>query len=139
MHPHSAPENRLPLVIIGAVLLPFIIAFYGWSAQLTLPLPYMLTSVALLGFSIILPIVPLMAYVVDAFGAYAASSLTAVLISRCLMGTFLPLVTAPLTERLGWWWGFVVLAAGTAVLAPVPVVVFWRGERWRGWSRYTAD
>jgi len=135
----SAPENRLPLVIVGAFVLPFVIAFYGWAAELVLPVPLMLFAVVLLGFSIILPIVPLMAYVVDAFGLYSASSLTAVLISRCLMGTFLPLATAPLTDAIGYGWGFTVLAACCAVLAPIPLLVYRFGGVWRQNSVYTKD
>jgi len=133
------PENRLPLTIVGASTLPFVVAGYGWVAQAHLPVPVLLLSVVLLGVCILLSVVPIMAYVVDAFGMYSASSLTAVLIARCLMGTFLPLATAPLTERLGYGYGYMVLAALCLVIAPIPLVVFRHGERWRQQSTYTQD
>lgn len=135
----SAPENRLPLVIVGAFTIPLTVAFYGWSAQLHLPAPVLLIAVVLLGFCVLLGIVPVMAYVVDAFNLYSASATTAVLITRCLMGTFLPLVTEPLTDAIGYGWGFTVLAGACLALAPVPVLVMRYGGRWRQRSEYTRD
>ncbi|KAK5122287.1 hypothetical protein LTR85_004198 [Meristemomyces frigidus] len=133
------PENRLPLVIVGAFALPLSVTLYGWSAQAHWPVTILLLSIALMGFSVILAIVPMMAYVVDAFSLYSASALTAVLISRCLMGTFLPLAAAPLNTRLGYGFGFMVLAAICVAVAPIPVVVMRYGRRWRQASEYTRD
>lgn len=65
--------------------------------------------------------------------------MTAVLITRCLMGTFLPLVTAPLSEAIGYGWAFTVLAAVCLVLAPIPLMVLRYGEKWRQKSVYTKD
>ena len=135
----SAPENRLPLVMIGAFALPCAVAFYGWVAQLKLPAPLLLFAVVLLGFCLILSTVPMMAYIVDAFGLYSASAMTAVLITRCLMGTFLPLVTAPLTRAIGYGLGFTVLAAACLLLAPIPLLVMRYGGKWRQRSKYTKD
>jgi len=135
----SAPENRLPLMIIGAIILPLVVTLYGWSAELVLPLPVMLFSVSVLGFAVLITIVSLMAYIVDAFGIYSASALTSQLVTRCLLGTFLPLLTPLLTDAIGWGWGFTVLAATCLVLAPVPVMVFWYGREWRQRSKYTKD
>lgn len=135
----SAPENRLPLMMVSGIILPFVVLIYGWVAQLVLPVPLMLFSVVLLGVFVILSMVPLMAYVVDAFNLFSASALTAVLITRCLMGTFLPLVTVPLTEAIGYGLGFTVLSAATAVLTPVPFLVWRYGGKWRQKSDFTKD
>ncbi|KAI7504644.1 hypothetical protein KC347_g8243 [Hortaea werneckii] len=143
----NKPENKLPLVLLSALLLPLAILLYGSTAipspshqpatiQTPNPLPLLL-SVILLGFTLLTTIVPLMSYVVDAFATYSASATTSVLILRCLMGTFLPLATGPLTDRLGYLGGFGTIAAGCAVLAPVPAAVFWWGEGWRGECGFT--
>ncbi|KAI9154700.1 MFS transporter cpaT [Paramyrothecium foliicola] len=131
------PEYRLPFAIIGAVLLPIAVVSYGWITELRLPLPLLLLSVGVLGFSQMFCMLPLSTYVVDAFGSYSASALTAVIITRCLMGTFLPLTTTPLVDNLGWGWGFTVLAGATLCLAPIPVVVMKYGEQWRQRSEYS--
>jgi hypothetical protein len=68
---------------------------------------------------------------------YAASAMTGVIISRCLMGSFLPLTAAPLVERLDYGWGFTVVAAVPFSLMSIPMLVMRYGPRWRQWSRYT--
>ncbi|KAI6856469.1 hypothetical protein KC338_g4503 [Hortaea werneckii] len=140
-NPVPKPENKLPLVLISALLLPVSIFWYGSTAipshpNNPTPLPLLL-AVILMGFSLLTTIVPLMSYVVDAFSTYSASATTSMLILRCLMGTFLPLTTGPLTDSLGYRGGFGVIAAVCAVLAPVPALVFWFGERWRGGCVFT--
>jgi MFS family permease len=132
-------ENRLPLLIVSSIALPFVVAMYGWVAQLVLPVWLMLLSVVLLGGFVILSMVPLMAYVVDAFNLFSASAMTAVLITRCLMSTFLPLVTVPLTDKVGYGLGFTILAAACLVLAPVPFFIWRYGGQWRQKSEFTKD
>ena len=132
------PEYRLPLVIIGAFTLPFVIAFYGWVAQLHLPISVLLLAIGLLGTTMMLGFLPLMNFVVDAFGVYSASAMTALIVTRCLMGTFLPLVTEPLVNKLGYGWGFTVLCGASLCLAPIPVLIFRYGPKWRQHSAYTS-
>lgn len=115
------PEARLPLVVAGGFLLPFTVALYGWSAERHWSVWILLLSVVLQGWALLACVVPIFTYVTDAFGLYSASALTAVLIARCLAGTFLPLLTAPLDEKVGYGRGFTILAAGCAVLTPIPV------------------
>lgn len=118
---HPYPEARLPLVVASGFLLPFTVALYGWSAERHWSVWILLLSVVLQGWALLACIVPIFTYVTDAFHLYSASALTAVLIARCLAGTFLPLLTAPLDEKVGYGWGFTILAAGCAVLTPIPV------------------
>jgi MFS family permease len=131
------PEHRLPLAIAGGLLLPVAILYYGWAAQAHVPLAAMLVAVALLGASLMLSVIPLMAYVVDAFGLYSASAMTAVIVTRCLMGTFLPLAAQPLIDKFGIGLAFTCLAGVSVALAPVPVAVMRYGEKWRQRSKYT--
>jgi MFS family permease len=133
------PENRLPLMMVSSIALPFVVALYGWVPQLNLPVPLMLLVVVLFGIFVIMSMVPLMAYIVDAFNLFSASAITAILITRCLMGTFLPLVTAPLTDKIGYGLGFTVLSAACIVLAPIPFIVWKYGGHWRQNSEYTKD
>jgi hypothetical protein len=95
--------------------------------------------VSLLGFTLLLTIIPLQAYIVDAFGIYSASAMTGVIVTRCLAGTFLPLSTGPLVDRFGYGWGFTCLGALSISLAIVPVLVLRYGEKWRQRSEFTRD
>ncbi|KAF2636547.1 MFS general substrate transporter [Massarina eburnea CBS 473.64] len=135
----SRPEHRLPIAIIGGALLPFSVAAYGWIAEKHLPVFVLLLSVGILGFTLMLAMIPMSAYVVDAFGNYSASAMTGVIVTRCLMGTFLPLATGALAEKLGWGWGCTCLGAVSAVLVVCPVAIFRYGEKWRLKSEFTRD
>ena len=133
------PEGRLPLLVVGAFCLPLTVAFYGLVPHLQWSYWLLLLAVVITGFFEILCIVPLLTYVTDAFGLYSASALTAVLMVRCLMGTFLPLATAPLTEALGYGYGFLILAGICLALAVVPLLTMLYGARWRQRSSFTKD
>ncbi|KAK0385656.1 hypothetical protein NLU13_6833 [Sarocladium strictum] len=133
------PEYRLPLTIVGAILLPLPLAVFGWFTQWRLPIAALIVASSLVMVSVMLVLVTLSSYVVDAFGLYSASAMTGVIISRCLMGSFLPLTAAPLVERLDYGWGFTVLAAVPFSLMPIPMLVMRYGPRWRQWSRYTRE
>lgn len=133
------PEGRLPLIVVGAFCLPLTVAFYGVVPQLRWSVWLLLLSVVITGFFEVLCMVPMLTYITDAFGLYSASALTAVLMTRCLMGTFLPLATAPLTESFGYGYGLLILAGICLALAAVPLVVLLYGARWRQHSNYTKD
>ncbi|KAL2260090.1 hypothetical protein VTK26DRAFT_6011 [Humicola hyalothermophila] len=133
------PEFRLPLSIIGGSLLPIAVAAYGWSTQLRLPLVCLLFSVCFTGLALMLAMIPVMAYVVDVFGVYSASAMTSIIVTRCLMGTFLPLSTAPLVNAFGSGWGFSILAGLALILTPIPVLMLRYGEHWRKFSKYSRE
>lgn len=133
------PEYRLPLAIVGGLLLPFTVLAYGWIAQLELHVAFLLLSVGSMGCTLLITMVPLSAYVVDACGIYSASALTGVIVSRCLMGTFLPLAAGPLAEKLGYGWAFTILSLISLALAPIPMFVFRYGQKWRQRSEFTRD
>ena len=133
----AAPEFRLPFAIGGAALLPAVVALYGWAPYAHWPVSVLLLAVALLGFAIIMIMVPLSSYIVDAFGLYSASAMTIILIARCLGGTLLPLAIPPLTGALGLGYGFLVLAMVYLTTIPLPAAVMRYGSRWRQNSVYT--
>ncbi len=133
------PEYHLPLSIMGAFSLPFSVAAYGWAAQWQLPLPFLYVTLVVLGFTLLLAFLPVNAYVVDACGVYSASAMTGVIVTRCLMGTFLPLATGPLVQSLGYGIGFSVIGALCLCSAAIPVLVLIYGGKWRQHSGYTQD
>ncbi|KAJ2974100.1 hypothetical protein NUW58_g8764 [Xylaria curta] len=135
----GAPEFRLPILIAGAYCLPLSVILYGWTSQLLLPLPFLLFVVGLYGTTLTLVYLPLNAYVVDALGIYAASGMTAIIVSRCLMSTLLPLATDPLVRKFDWGVGVSILGGTGLVIAPIPILVFRYGARWRQLSTYTRD
>ncbi|SPQ26214.1 5f8ae36b-3033-4962-92d2-03b9cc23ed14 [Thermothielavioides terrestris] len=110
------PEYRLPLAIAGAFALSLSVAAYGWAAELRLPLAFFVFTGFAIGVAIMLGMIPVMAYVVDAFGLFSASATTGVI-----------------------GWGFSVLAALVLIFAPIPILMFRYGAHWRKFSKYTRD
>lgn len=133
------PEYRLPLTILGGFTLPLAVAAYGWVAEYQLSVVLLLATVALVDFALLLTIIPIQAYIVDACGLYSASAMTGVVVTRCLAGTFLPLCTRPLIDHFGFGWGFTCFAALSLVLAIIPVLLFKYGAKWRQRSEITSD
>ncbi len=119
--------------------MPIFIAMYGWVPQLRLPLPYSLLSLVLLAFAMIFGFLPITTYVVDAFGLYSASAMTALIVTRCLMGTFIPLAVHPLVEKVGYGYGFTILAGLLLCLVPIPMTVMRYGPKLRQHSQYTRE
>ncbi|KAI1329425.1 MFS transporter [Xylariaceae sp. FL0255] len=136
---NGVAEFRLPITIIGSFALPLSMALYGWAAELRAPLMLFLFNVGFMGFSLMFMFLPLQAYVVDALGLWAASGMTAVIVTRCLMSTFLPLATEPLVTAFGWGLGLTILAGVLLVLAPIPILIYRYGAHWRQSSSYTKD
>ncbi|KAH6624159.1 MFS multidrug transporter-like protein [Chaetomium sp. MPI-SDFR-AT-0129] len=131
------PEFRLPIAIFAAFLMPAALLLYGWSAEYTLPLPFILVSIIGIRMSMTMINVPVMVYVVDACGIYSASAFTGITVIRSLAGAFLPLGTAGLIHHLGFGWGYTVLSMMNLVLAVVPVLLLKYGSKWRKSSPYT--
>ncbi|KAL3961798.1 hypothetical protein ACCO45_003321 [Purpureocillium lilacinum] len=115
------PEYRLPLAIVGAFILPPGVALYGSCAEYRLPLWLLYASVVWVRMALILVFLPLMAYVVDAYGIYSASAMTGVIVVRCLAGAFLPVVTVLVIQDLGYGWGS---------RRSVRCVLSWASSRW---------
>ncbi len=133
------PEYRLPLVIIGALTMPITVILYGWSAAGHWPLSIMLALVGLMGATLMLAFVPWFVYLADAYGVYSASANTGLIVTRCLMGTFMPLAAQPLIRRFGYGYGFTMFGGISLVLAPIPILVMRYGWKWRQRSKYTRD
>lgn len=126
-------------MLFGALALPFTVVVYAWVAHMHYPLPALLASVGAMGFCLLLASLPVMAYVVDAFGLYSASAMTSVIVIRCLCGTFLPLASSPAIRVFGIGWGLTLFSALAVCLSPIFVVVYRYGPRLRQRSRYTRD
>ncbi|KAF8857429.1 MFS general substrate transporter [Acephala macrosclerotiorum] len=135
----TQPEYRLPFMIGAAVVLPVVVALYGWVPYAQWPVYLLLLAVGLVGFILIMISIPLSSYVVDAFGLYSASAMTMILLVRCLAGTLLPLAIPPLTDAVGLGYGFLLLAGVCLMTMPLPIIIMRYGSSWRQKSVYTRN
>ncbi|CAI0645549.1 unnamed protein product [Colletotrichum noveboracense] len=125
------PEYRLPLMARSILLTPVGLFFYGWTAQYHLHWILPIIGSAILGIGLILVMMPLHTYLIDAFTKYAASAIAAATIFRCIVGTFLPLAGEPLFDHLGLGWGSSLLGFIALLFCPVPLLLQRYGEEVR--------
>ena len=87
----AEPEFRLPILILASFLVPIGLFWYGWSAHMNAHWIMPIIGLGWIGCGIIATLMPIQAYLVDAFGEYAASAVAANTVVRSVVGAFLPL------------------------------------------------
>ncbi|TGO73635.1 hypothetical protein BELL_0345g00090 [Botrytis elliptica] len=127
---HGRPEFRVPYSMVGAILLPIGLFWYGWVAKVTGP-----WAVVDIGASVFTPgsmvfSQGLLAYELDEFGKYGAWANAASRVGSNSMGFILPTFGPQLYEKLGFGWGnslldFIWIVSG----GPICFVLYYWGER----------
>ena len=129
------PEHRLPPMVVGGVLVPITLFWYGWTIEKHVHWIVPILATAVLGIAVISTKIPAFSYLVDAFGIHAASALASNITLRSLTGAFLPLVAPPLYNRLGLGWGNSLLGFIAIAFMPVPFILMKYGASIRSRSK----
>ncbi|MCJ1314537.1 hypothetical protein MMC25_008219 [Agyrium rufum] len=125
------PEYRIPVMAIGALLLPTGLLLYGWSAEAKVQWIVPIIGAGFLGAAVMTIFIPGATYLVDTYTVYAASVSAASTVFRSLLGALLPLAGDSMYNALGIGWGTSVLGFIAVAFLPLPLI-FWRfGERIR--------
>ncbi|KAF7325718.1 hypothetical protein MKEN_00422100 [Mycena kentingensis (nom. inval.)] len=103
------PEMRIPPIFFGSVWVPIGLLWYGWSAEQKLHWIMPVVGSSIFGFGMMVSFLPIQLYLVDSF-KYAASALSAAFLFRSLLGFSFPLFGHEIFEKLGYGWGFSLLA-----------------------------
>lgn len=128
------PESRLPVMIVGGVLLPIGLFWFAWTSHpgtswvaqafATIPTAAGMFIIFMQGFK----------YIVDVYLAWANSAVSANTCMRSFFGAGFPLFAPAMMHNLGIDWGVSVLAFISVAMAPVPVAFYVWGKDIRGWS-----
>jgi MFS family permease len=124
----AKPEYRLPIVVVAAVVIPIGLFCFGWTAELHQHWVLPIVGTAIVSFGVTLAFMAISTYLIDAYGAYAASAVAASTVLRSLGGALLPLSGGPMFAALGLGWGSSLLAFIAIAMIPVPVVLIKYGE-----------
>lgn len=139
MNGSMEPENRLPPVIVGSILFPTGLLWYGWSAKYKVHWIVPQIGTSFVGFGGTLAFLPVQMYLVDAFQAHAASAVATNTILRNIIGATLPLAGGRLYDTLGLGWGNSLLASICFAVIPVPVLLLKYGKKIRMSKRFKLD
>ncbi|KAF7325322.1 putative transporter [Mycena venus] len=132
------PEDRLNLLLTvpATLTLPAGLLMYGWTAYHRVHWIAPMIGTGIMGFGMIVMVMVVTTYLVDAFTAHAASVTAANAVLRSLLGALLPLAGLGLYDAIGLGWGNTLLGLIALVLAPVPWLLSVFGERIRlKWAR----
>ncbi|KAI1275912.1 major facilitator superfamily domain-containing protein [Xylaria sp. FL0933] len=133
------PESRLAPLLLGVLLVPSGLIWYGWSAQYIIHWIVPIIGTSLIGIGVNLVWIPVQSYLIDAFTIYAASAIAANTVVRSVFGVVLPLAGQPLYDKLGLGWGNTLLAFIALATAPLTWLIMKYGERIRLHPRFQLD
>ncbi|KAK6209988.1 major facilitator superfamily protein [Colletotrichum tabaci] len=125
------PEDRLPLLVPGAFLIPIGLFWYGWALETRAFWLVPLLGMGVFGAGIIATFVPIQMYLIDTFHDHAASALAGLAMMRSAVGATLPLAGGQMYETLGHGWGNSLLGFVALALTPIPFLFIRYGERLR--------
>lgn len=137
----QSPEARLnlKLTVPTTLALPIGLLIYGWTAQNRVHWIAPMLGTGVLGFGMIGIFMVIQTYLVDAYTTYAASVTAANAVLRSILGALLPLCGLQLYDALDLGWGNTLLALIALLLAPMPWILYWRGERLRNHPRFKRE
>lgn len=114
------PEARLPPMIVGSFLFPIGLFWFGWSAdpKFHWAIPIIATGFIGSGFNLIFQ--QCINFLVDTYGLYAASAVSANTFLRSIMAAGLPLAAKPMFHSLGVGPAMSILGGVAVAAIPVP-------------------
>ncbi|CAG8958213.1 hypothetical protein HYFRA_00000566 [Hymenoscyphus fraxineus] len=135
----SKPENRLLLMVFGSVALPLGLFLYGWTAERHVHWIVPIVGIAIVGFSMLLTILPTENYLVDVYELHGASAVAAGVILRAMFGALFPLAGPPMYSKLGLGWGNSIFAFIAVGFVPVLFFLMRYGEFVRKSRRFQQE
>lgn len=125
------PEYRLPMLPVGAIMLPIGLFIYGWTAEKRVHWIAPIIGTGIIGAANLILMMAVQMYLIDAFTIYAASAIAANTVIRSVAGAVLPLAGLKMYARLGVGWGNSLLGFIALLLIPASFLVIKYGERIR--------
>ncbi|KAJ5889330.1 hypothetical protein N7504_010140 [Penicillium tannophilum] len=135
-HARIAPEDRLPPMILGAVLLPPSLLWFGWSGDTHWA--SQVISCFFLGMSLQIIFISGIVYIVDVYFLNTVSAISIHVMVRSLVSATFPLFEGPMYESLHINYSATLLAALSALIMVSPILLRIYGSQIRTWSRFSS-
>ncbi|KAL4977330.1 putative MFS transporter [Aspergillus desertorum] len=134
------PEHRLPVLLVGAVLVPIGLLWYGWSARSSIHWIMPNIGAAIYSAGTLVEVLCVTGYIIDTYQKYAASAMAAIFVLRSILAVVLPLAAPSLYDNLGFGWGNTLLALIAIFIGiPAPILLWYYGPALRHRSPYARD
>lgn len=125
------PEQRLWAMMICAWFLPAGMFLYGWTMRPDIFWIVPCVGLGMCGVGLSVVFQGALVYLVDVYEVYAASSVAANTMLRCLASGVFALFSNQLYNGLGPGWASTLLGIILAVMVPIPWVFYFFGEKIR--------
>lgn len=132
----AVPEDHLPPMVIGAVLVPVGLFIYGWTTQHMVHWIVPIIGTGIFGFGMLLGFMPVQLYLVETYTIFAASAIASNTVVRSLVGAVLPLASQKLYDNLGYGWGNSLLGFIAVAFIPAPIVLLKKGAAIRSHPKF---
>jgi DHA1 family multidrug resistance protein-like MFS transporter len=132
------PEDRLPMMLVGGILLPLGLFWFAWTSSREVSWVAPVFACAPIGAGIALVFQSGIAYIIDVYLTSSASALAANTFVRSFVAAGFPLFAPAMYDRLGVAWATSLLGFLCTALVPAPIIFYYYGERVRAMSKYTA-
>ncbi|OCK83025.1 MFS transporter [Lepidopterella palustris CBS 459.81] len=136
-HGRCIPEERLPPMIVGAIVLPIGLFLFAWTSNPHITWVPSVLATALIGMGSLVTFWQGMSYLIDCYGFYSNSAIAANTFIRSIAGAGFPLFTPAMYHKLGVPWAMSLLGFLCVVFAPVPMLFYVYGAKIRERSRFT--
>ncbi|KAI0538481.1 major facilitator superfamily transporter [Xylaria digitata] len=133
------PEARLPLALVGSVMLPIGLFIFAWTNGPEIHWIVPIVASGIFGAGLVSVFLSSQNYLIDSYTIFAASVIAGSSILRSLFGAAFPLFTTPLYNNLGIHWGSSVPAFLSLVFLPFPFLFMKYGARIRAKCKYAAE
>lgn len=130
-------EDRLPPMILGALILPPSLLWFGWSGNVHWSSQIVASFV--IGYGLLLIFITGIVYLVDVYQQHANSAMSIHVVVRSLIACSFPLWANIMYDRLGIAWGTSLLAFLCVLMLFAPLVFYCYGARIRSWSRFSVS
>ncbi|KOC10229.1 bicyclomycin resistance protein [Aspergillus flavus AF70] len=132
----SEPEYRLPPAIVGGILIPVGLFWFGWTTYSRIHWIVPIIGSAVFGGGLLLAYTGIFTFLVDAYPQCAASALAANGFARCTFAAAFPLFGTQMYDKLGYQWATSLLAFLTVAMMPFPWLFFKYGKALRAKSKF---
>ncbi|CAK7201111.1 hypothetical protein SEUCBS139899_003813 [Sporothrix eucalyptigena] len=137
--PVSEPEDRLPSVMVGALLVPIGIFWFGWTSYASVHWIVPIIGSTIFAVGTLFVFSGIFTFFVDTYTMYAASVLASNAFVRCSFAAAFPLFGVQMYHKLGDQWASSLLAFLTVAMLPFPFLFFKYGKQLRSRSSFAVS
>lgn len=132
----AEPEIRLPLAILGSLLVPIGLFWFGWSARKDVQFMVCIIGSAVFGLGVSYSFAGIITFTVDTYAIYSASALAGNSFVRSTMASAFPLFGGHMFTKLGTAWATSLLAFVSLAFVPLTISFFIYGLQIRTRSKF---